>query len=58
MKLDKGCPFCGNIVEAFYEGSSDWSVECKTCLCFFTFWINNKGINEPEIFKEKWNNRQ
>lgn len=57
MKLEKGCPFCGNEVEAFYEGSSDWSIECEKCNCRFVFWINNKGIGESKILKERWERR-
>jgi hypothetical protein len=58
----KPCPFCGAPVQMFYEGSSDWTIECSApknvCGCNVTFWVRLRaGDDEKTEAVRRWNCR-
>jgi hypothetical protein len=49
----KPCPFCGGTdIEYHYQGSSDWSFECKGCPVHASFWVRLKKDEDWDEVKE------
>ena len=44
------CPICAASLAPFYEGSSDWVLECVPCNWTLTVWV--RGDNEPARARE------